>query len=319
MRINAFQDITPPSWQFNGHLQTIIPSLFRKVEINYERKKLKLPDGDFLLLDWSHAPNKTKKLVIASHGLEGDSSQQYIKGLARAFNDENFDVLAWNFRSCGGEMNSMPKFYSQEDTSDFLEVIHHVLYKYNYEEIILAGFSLGGAITLRYCAKQGDSIHSSIKGVITASVPLNLKDCVFQLYKKENRMYMRRFLTSLQSKVKQKRKLLGYDSTSTFKTFEDFDNLFTSSHFGYENALDYYEKSSVKPILNKIAIPTLIVQAKNDPFLAPSCFDLGEAKINRQIKLLLTSQGGHVGFSQKDLELSFFEQEALTFIRSKLK
>lgn len=315
MRINTVHRLNPPIGQFNGHLQTIIPSLFRKIEINYEREKLKLPDDDFLLLDWSKANKPTKKILIASHGLEGDSSQQYIKGLAKVFNQDDYDVLAWNFRSCGGQMNKKPKFYSQEDTSDFLEVIHHVLYEYAYDEIVLAGFSLGGAMTLRYCAKQGEAINKRIKATITASVPLDLKECVDQLNRPQNRIYRRRFLSSLEHKVSQKKSLLGFNCTKAFKTFQEFDNIYTASHFGYENALDYYVKSSVRPILDKIAIPSLIVQAKNDPFLTPHCFDLGVGESNSNLKLVVTKYGGHVGFAQKDEEISFVEKIGLEFVK----
>lgn len=253
--------------------------------------------------------------MIASHGLEGDSSQQYIKGLAKVFNDEDFDVLAWNFRSCGGEMNHKPKFYSQEDTSDFLEVIHHVLYEHDYDHIILSGFSLGAALNLRYVAKQGAAINERIKATISASVPLDLKDCVDELSKAENSIYKARFLNSLEGKVKQKRKLLGFVHSSTFKNFESFDNTITSGHFGYKNASDYYDKSSVKPILEKIAIPSLIIQAQNDPFLSPSCFDLGNAAFNEYLKLILTDNGGHIGFAQRDKELSYVEEAAIDFVK----
>ena len=116
----------PPAYQYNGHLQTIVPSLTRRVTgVTYERERLILADGDFVDLDW--VDNAQNRLVILTHGLEGDSNRQYIRGTARLFSQHNYDVLAWNCRSCSGEMNRAFRLYNHGEIGDISEVIDHAL------------------------------------------------------------------------------------------------------------------------------------------------------------------------------------------------
>src|SRR5471030_1708966 len=130
------------SWQFGGHIQTIYPSLFRKVAFDYQqRERLELSDGDFVDLDWWCSSPANKKLVIITHGLEGDSRRQYVLGMAKLFTQNGYDALGWNCRSCSGEINRLLRFYHHGDTSDLREVVAHAISQYHYEEIILVGFS----------------------------------------------------------------------------------------------------------------------------------------------------------------------------------
>ena len=133
---------------FNGHLESIFPALFRKVNnVKFERERLTLFDGDFVDLDWLNS--NSRQLVILTHGLEGDSSCQYILGMARMFSDHHWDVLAWMCRSCSGEMNRAFRMYHHGEISDIGEVIQHALKTKNYEKIILIGFSMGGNISMK--------------------------------------------------------------------------------------------------------------------------------------------------------------------------
>jgi predicted alpha/beta-fold hydrolase len=308
---------SPPFLQFNGHLQTILPSFFRKIMIQPLRERLNLPDGDFLLLDWVKADND--KLVIVTHGLEGDSKRHYVQGIIQKFLPFGFDGLGWNCRSCGGEINSLPRFYHHGDASDLKYLIDSIIESKKYKQIFLVGFSMGGSLTLRVLAENHLAYKNHVMAAAVASVPLDLVTSVAELEKKGKRFYMNRFIKKLKKKIEIKERMfpdhpiLKVKNFERIKDFRDFDNIFTAPLHGYLNADDFYKKASVKPILNQIKVPALIMQATNDPFLTPECLDLGEAQNNGELKLFLTPMGGHVGFMQKKSKFTFFEEKALAF------
>src|SRR5690349_18377924 len=158
---------SPPLFLFSPHLETIFPALLRRVDLkSYTRERITTPDNDFLDLDW--LKQDSHKLVILSHGLEGNSTRPYIKGMAKALFEEGYDILAWNFRGCSEEMNKQLRFYHSGATDDLDVVVKHAAEK-KYDEIFLVGFSLGGNLTLKYLGEQASS--SKIKKAVAISVP----------------------------------------------------------------------------------------------------------------------------------------------------
>lgn len=313
-------DYRPPRWQFNAHIQTIYPSLFRKIPVTYKRERVELDDTDFLDLDWSFASGKPgKKLIIVTHGLEGDSTRHYVTGMIKKFNDNGYDGLGWNCRSCSGEMNRLPRFYHHGDVDDIRFVVDYAIKKYQYEEVILVGFSMGGSMTLRLLGDQPERLPKAVKCGIAVSVPLDLFTSVFELYKPGRRFYMKRFINKLGKKIKQKavqhpdNPLLNHDGYELIKNFEEFDNRYTAKMYGFKNARDFYQKAGAKPYLKNIVKPTLIIQAQNDPFLSPECLDLGEAEHNPNLFLQLLHFGGHVGFMLPDTNETWVERRVLDF------
>lgn len=144
----------PSPLLINGHLETIAPALFRKVTgVHYERERLVLLDDDFVDLDW--LDNGSRNLVVLTHGLEGSSDRQYMAGMARMFFEQKWDVLAWNCRSCSGEMNKALRMYHHGEIGDFGEVIDHALATKDYEKIALVGFSMGGEHQYEICRHKG--------------------------------------------------------------------------------------------------------------------------------------------------------------------
>ncbi|WP_435355578.1 YheT family hydrolase [Emticicia sp. SJ17W-69] len=311
----------PPRWQFNAHIQTIYPSLFRKIPIDYKRERVELPDGDFLDLDWSLIEKSNrKKLVIVTHGLEGDSTRHYVTGMVKKLNDNGYDGLGWNCRSCSGEMNRLPRFYHHGDIDDIRFVVNYAIEKYNYEEVILVGFSMGGSMTLRLMGEKPEQLPNQVKFGIAVSVPLDLFTSVYELYKPGRRFYMKRFIDKLGKKIKVKatqhpnNQLLNHDGYKKIKNFEQFDDRYTARMFGFKNAHDFYHKAAAKPFLKSINIPTLIIQAKNDPFLSPECLDLGDATNNPNLHLQLLELGGHVGFMLPNSNETWVECRVIDFI-----
>lgn len=305
----------PPRFLFSPHLETIYPSLIRRVKLQgYTRERIETPDNDFLDLDWLQ--RGSDKLVILSHGLEGSSDRPYIKGMAKAFFSNGIDVLAWNYRGCSGEMNRQLRFYHSGATDDFNTVIDHAIDIKKYKTIFLVGFSLGGNMTLKFLGEKLP--RPEIKKAVAISVPLDLQTSCEKISTPGNWIYSRRFLKSLKAKVTQKAKLMkGLDISGLekIKTLSQFDDRFTAPLHGFKNAVHYYQQCSALGFLDGIRIPTLIINTLNDPFLSKECFPVDLVKDHPTLLLEILPRGGHVGFTQLNKNgLYWSEQRAFEFI-----
>ncbi len=282
----------------NNHLQTILPTLFRKVKgVNYIRERMNTPDGDFIDLDISSIG--ADRAVILSHGLEGKSERAYMRGMIKAFNKRGWDGVSFNFRGCSGVMNITSATYHSGKTDDLHSVIQYLLTEKKYKSISLVGFSLGGNLTLKYAGEMGTQIPSQIKCAIGISAPCDLISSSIELHKKKNILYSKRFLSTLVEKMKAKEYLhpagISRDYNS-IKTLKDFDDKFTAPLNGFIDAMDYWGKCSSAKYINGTAIPTLILNAKDDPILGEKCFPYKEAMESKIIYLEVPEKGGHMGF-----------------------
>ena len=264
----------PPFYQFNAHLQTILPAIFRKVYRPYERERFTLSDGDFLDLDW--VDSDSRKLIVLTHGLEGNTDRHYMKGMAKLFAQQGWDILAWNCRSCSGEMNLKLRMYNHGEIGDIEEIIGHALRTKNYEEIVLIGFSMGGNINMKYLGVHGNEIPDVISKAVSFSAPCDLHSSVKKLDEPDVLFYKNRFLNKLKPKMKLKAQqypdVLDFSRFQQIQKWEDFDNFFTVPINGFKNAQDFYDQGSAQNFLSGISIPTLLVNALNDPILTPECF-----------------------------------------------
>lgn len=299
------------------HLETIIPSLFRKVDwAPTQKERILTPDDDFLDLDWHQVGSKT--LVIICHGLEGSSKSQYVAGIARYFNTNEIDALGWNYRGCSDEMNLTTKFYHSGATYDLETVISFSIAK-SYSQIVLAGFSLGGNLILKYLGETRKK-HQEIKAATVFSVPLDLSAGSDEISKPKNKIYANRFLRRLKRKLRRKHKLFGekfpLNGESKIKNLRVFDDIYTGPLHGFESAADYYEKSSSLFYIDDITIPTLIVNAINDPFLPIECYPTNKLKDHKHIWFESPMHGGHVGFMSSAEDGSYWsERRALEFVK----
>lgn len=288
-----------PVFFSNAHVQTIFPSVFRRVSgVTYRRERIHTPDGDFLDLDWSGADST--KVAIILHGLEGNSERAYMRGMVRAFNRAGWNAVAVNFRGCSGECNRKLRFYHSGDTTDLHTVVTHVVGKADYSELALVGISLGGNVILKYLGEQGDEMHPSISRAVAFSVPCDLTAGSIHLNRTSNRLYLKRFLRMLHDKIRMKMEIMPdrIDDRNyrSIKSFKEFDDRYTAPMNGFRDAHDYWERASCKPFLPNIRIPTLLVSAADDPFLPHPCYPLEEAKANPNFLLEIPSKGGHAGF-----------------------
>ncbi|MBD2703940.1 alpha/beta hydrolase [Spirosoma sp. BT702] len=323
MPLIASSSYVPPARLWNGHLQTIIPSLFRKVPTAYVRERIDTPDDDFLDLDWAFCSDELRAmsddladannhssftpLAILSHGLEGSSTSPYLAGMVRHLTQNGIDCLAWHYRSCSGEMNRQERFYHIGETSDLHYVINYALQK-GYQKIYLMGFSAGGNVTLKYLGEQGPShggekINPAIKKAVVFSVPVHLMGSAQRLERWDSLVYNYRFNRTLKRKVMQKAAVMPgvfpTEAITKARNIREFDNLFTAPMNGFRDVTDYYTRSSSLQFIPNIAIPTLIVNAKNDPFLSPECFPDTLARELPKVWMEFPKQGGHCGFPSK--------------------
>ena len=290
-------------WQ-NPHVSTIYPSAFRKVNgVNYTREKLELPDGDFLDLDWSFAkvetPITNNRLAIFTHGFLGNSTRPYLLGGVKAFNSANYDALAWNHRGLGGENNRFERITTHGSSDDLEAVINYVISKKQYTEIILVGYSKGGNISMKYAGEKSVNIPPEIKKIIAISSPTDLQGSVDVMGK--NGFYTERFKTKLIKFLLNRSELIDNQilkDFSKFKYLDDFTDHYIAPLHGFKDGRDYYEQCAAISLVDKIKVPTLILNAKNDPVLSESCAMLEVAKNSDYIFSELPNYGGHCGFYQ---------------------
>lgn len=305
----------------NAHIQTVFPSVFREVEgVDYQRERITTPDDDFLDLDWSRCGSR--KVGIICHGLEGNTSRHYVRGMARALNQNGWDALALNFRSCSGEPNKQVRSYHSGISEDVDCVVRHAAKSGSYNETVLIGFSLGGNVILKFLGER--PVDPIIKKTVCFSVLCDLKAGAIRMEAPDCRIYMKRFLKMLHEKIEAKMKMFpgqiddaGYEK---IKTFRQFDDRYTAPMNGFKDAEDYWRRSSCKPLIPNITIPTLLVSAKNDPFFAEECYPIAEAQANPNFFLEMPDSGGHVGFISFEKNGYYWsEKRMIEFLQSDIK
>ena len=309
--------IVPPRSQPNGHFQTIIPNLTRKVNgIEFERERIDTWDDDFLDLDWIKQGNS--KLVIVTHGLAGNSRAEYIKGISKIMSNNKYDILAWNYRGCGGEPNRKLTSFHGGKTDDLDWVIKHAIASNDYDAIYLVGVSMGGNLTLKYVGEMKHKLNKIIKKAFAVSAPIDMLATSHQLIKGWNQIYSRRYLKQYIEQLKLKEKLFPgqqeFEKVYKSANLHDFVENFTAKIFGFKDAAEYLASQSALHYLENIKIPTILVNADNDPFLTEKSFPKEIARNSDFFHFEMTINGGHVGFMEKeDKEFNWMEKRILDF------
>jgi len=289
--------------------------LFMKENSNYTRKRIFTWDADFIDLDFSKVNSNT--LTVLIHGLEGSSESKYMISTTHELNGKGIDTVAFNLRGCSGEDNLLLGTYHSGKTEDVAFVMNHLLDNYDYENIILVGFSLGGNLTLKYLGEFADSLSPIIKGAIATSVPIDIASSERQMNKIKNKLYIDQFLKTIRLKVLEKSyKFPDFklDKEKLFKAsrFKHLEHLYTVPVFGFDSPEDYWQKASSKPYLSKINRPTLLINAEDDSFLGEECFPYEEAGDSEVFFLEVAKYGGHVGF------ISTFKQQESRWLEKRI-
>jgi len=314
-------DFRPPIIYRNNHIQTTFPTLFRQVEgVEYRRERMIMPDGDFVDLDWSYAMagRVSDTLAVICHGLEGCADRAYMLGMVQACNRRGLDAVAYNYRGCSGQMNREKRFYNAGATDDLGAVLDFIRSGYSYSSIYLIGFSLGANLVLKYTGEQGAGISPDITRTVAISAPCDLSSSSVELHRAKNRLYHQRFLKMLLEKIKEKSAdypELSATDLKSIRTLKDFDDNFTAPLGGFKDAADYWRKCSCRQFLPEIRVPSLIINAADDPILGPDCFPYPEAEFNPNLYLEIPRWGGHVGFMERTGQQEYWhEKKTLEFI-----
>ncbi|MGA2214078.1 MAG: alpha/beta fold hydrolase [Bryobacteraceae bacterium] len=259
--------------------------------------------------------------LILVHGLEGSSESGYARSLSQAALEAGCAAHRFNMRSCGGtEHLSGPSLYHSGQTSDLLAVIQQIVRQQPPRDVpvFLAGFSLGGNVVLKLAGELGDSAAGLIAGVMAISTPIDLAAGVRQLDRPSNFIYARRFITRLKERVRVKERLTpGLFDLAALRQVRNiyaFDELFTAHAFGFGSADNYYATQSANQFLDRIRVPTLIVQAKDDPFIPFASYDHPAFVRNPHLRLLATEHGGHLGFISKNRPRFWLDQVLIHWV-----
>lgn len=304
-----------PLWLPGGHLQTIVTSWFSKApDIQYHRERWELSDGDFIDADWAYGqesaagghepspaqPDAAKPIVVIFHGLEGNSQSQYAKSLLGAALSKGWQGVVIHFRGCSGEPNRLPRVYYAGDSLEIDRMLSRVRATHPASPIYAVGYSLGGNALLKWLGETGTENMLNISKAVAVSAPIDLKASAVSLDNGLNRiLYTPLFVDSMRPKALALSKrfpgLLDDTRINNAKTIHDIDNAVTSVLYGAKDATDYYNKNASKPYLQHISLPTLIINAKNDPFL-PAEFLPTADEVSASVTLDYQEEGGHVGF-----------------------
>ena len=289
-------------WLPGAHLQTLGGKYLRRHEsLPLRRERWDTPDGDFLDLDFGPDPGPEAPLVLLLHGLEGFSRRPYILHAMGALAEAGVAGVGLNFRGCSGEPNLKPRLYHSGETGDPGFVLKTLRERWPGRPLGAMGYSLGGNILLKLMGERGDGGGGLLDAAVALSVPYDLDLGATVLERgMMARLYTNYFLKSLKTKIREKEPLLDpildLDGVYAARTIREFDHRATGPLHGFQGAEDYYRLSSSNQFLNRIRVPTLLFQARNDPFLPAYAIPEEAMANNPCLTPAVTRGGGHVGF-----------------------
>jgi predicted alpha/beta-fold hydrolase len=283
--------------------QTVFANLWRpRPGAPVERVRWELPDGDFLDLDRTIGLPQGAPLVVICHGLEGSSRAPYVLGLARELAARGLASALLNFRTCGGELNRLPRTYHSGETGDLALVVERLAAERPGRPLLVAGFSLGGNVVAKYLGERGDRLPAELRGGAVVSVPFDLGACSARIDGPGRLMwlYRQRFMRRLRQKAAAKAARLPghFDAAAVARatTFAEFDELVTAPLHGFASRRDYYARCSSGPFLAGVRRPLLALSAADDPMVPAETLPVALAAASPAVRLVVTAHGGHTAF-----------------------
>lgn len=307
-----------PRWLPGGHLQTIYAALLApRPRTELHRERWNTPDGDFIELDWTDVDvPASRPLVALFHGLEGGSSSPYAAALMHATKALGWRGVVAHFRGCSGTPNLLRRAYHSGDSAEIDWILRRL--KQQCTTLFAAGVSLGGNALLKWLGEQRENARSVLDGAAAVSAPIDLMISGDSLGRGFNLVYSRHFLRTMRRKTLAKLAvfpdLCDRARMVAATTLRDFDDIVTAPLHGYRDTDDYWTRASAKPLLRAIAVPTLMINARNDPFLPASALPDGD-ELSPSITVEFPPTGGHVGFVSGPFpgRLDWLPQQILNF------
>jgi predicted alpha/beta-fold hydrolase len=306
--LHAAMGYMAPRWLPGGNLQTIWPALYaRRFEgaaPAYRRERWTAPDGDFIDVDFVDAALPgPQPLLVLFHGLEGSSRSHYAEAFAAFAAAQGMAYAVPHFRGCSGEMNLAPRAYHSGDYEEIGWILQRMREQHAQRgggPVLAAGVSLGGNALLRWACEAGGTARESVSAVASVSAPLDLAAGGAAIGRGFNRLvYTRMFLATMKpkalAKLAQFPGLFDRERLLAAQDLYAFDDVFTAPLHGFRNTDDYWARGSSKPHLSAIRVPTLVVNALNDPFI-PAWSLPGPGEVGPHVTLWQPAHGGHVGF-----------------------
>jgi predicted alpha/beta-fold hydrolase len=309
-----------PRWLPGGHLQTIYPATcIAKPAVAFRRERWNAPDGDFVDIDFVDG-KPGQPLIVLFHGLEGSSDSHYCRALMAQIHALGWSGAIPHFRGCSGELNNAPRFYHSGDAQEVDWILRRLAAyrtQRNASKFYATGVSLGGNALLRWL---GESQHQAeiVDAACAVSAPLDLAGGGAALSRGFNMLYTRSFLRTLKPKCLKKLEqfpgLFDREKMLLTRDLYEFDNIVTAPLHGYRNTEDYWHRASAKHVLDDITVPTLVLNAQNDPFLPAHHLPSSAAP---SVTLEYPREGGHVGFAAGSLpgSLHWLPQRMLKFLQ----
>ena len=298
------QHFRAPRWLPGGNLQTIWPALFSSAAPQlptYRRERWDTPDGDFIDVDFIDAADTAAPLLVLFHGLEGSSASHYARAFAHRAAMLGWHYAVPHFRGCSGVLNLAPRAYHSGDHEEIGWVLARLRARHA-APLLAVGISLGGNALLRWAEEAGDGAAATAGAVAAVCSPIDLAAGGHAIGRGFNRqVYTRMFLRTMKAKAgakwQQHPGLFDRERLLAARTLYEFDNVFTAPLHGFRDTEDYWARASAKPHLRRIRIPTLLLNARNDPFVPAHCLP-GPREVGRFVTLWQPAQGGHVGFAR---------------------
>ena len=291
-----------PWWLPGGHLQTIAAALSPAPRVAFTRETWETPDGDFIEVDRAGVAGATRLLVLF-HGLEGSSQSHYARALAAETLARGWSFALPHFRGCSGKLNRLPRAYHSGDTAE----ADWILNRFAAEScpLVAAGVSLGGNVLLKWLGERGTAALGRVHRAAAVSAPIDLAACGNALDGGFNRRtYTRVFLATLKAKAFAKHTLgrLQFDvrRLARARTLREFDDMITAPLHGFRDTDDYWSCASSAPWLARIEVPTLVLNARNDPFLPAEALERAARGAAKNVVLEFPRTGGHAGFPGRD-------------------
>ncbi|MCI5850209.1 MAG: alpha/beta hydrolase [Sutterellaceae bacterium] len=295
-------DYRAPSWAVGAHVQTIVPArISPRPAVRYRREHWDTPDGDFMLFDWAEPgpADPTAPILIHFHGLEGSSESHYAVALMAEAVRHGWRGCVPHYRSCGGELNRLPRAYFAGDSEDCDWVVRSIHGRYPNAPIVLAGMSLGGNYVAKYAGDMGAAMHPYVRAAAAVGAPLDLVAGSEIVSHGANTLYAKMFLATLREKVERKIEVFGdFIDVAAFRkvsTLSEFDEVYTAPVHGFKNGMDYWNRCSAKYVLPDVRVPLLLLNPLNDPF-QPVWALPAEKDVSDFVFLEQPQEGGHIGF-----------------------